>query len=120
MTKRETFASSALTRAVQGELGARRPTITRETDTSLSQESSTVDQHAIVSDNSMTVEHNATRQRYHLPLPKPRQKAEERSHASIYLPKGLMVWFRSYCQQNDVSMNQVVVEYVEELRRQSS
>ncbi len=120
MTKRETFASSALTRAVQGELGARHPTTTRGPDTNPSQKSDTVNQHTITSADNMTVEHNTTTQHYHLPLPKPRQKAEERSHASIYLPKGLMAWFRSYCQENDVSMNQVVVEYVEELRRQSS
>ncbi len=114
------FAPSALTRAAKGEIGARRDRIVEQAHTIESDNNSTAIRDAITQIPNIALQHDAITQRYSLPLPKPRQKKDPKVHTSVYMTAELLAWVKEYCHEHDLSMNGIIVEYLEELRRQES
>ena len=117
MSTKKQFAPSALTRAAQGEIGARRDKGTAGHD-EVPQDSAVTPLADIAPRRDTVASHSsATTRHYDLPLPLPKVKKEKPAHTSLYLPPNLLEWVKQYCFENDLSMNQIVCTYLEELRR---
>jgi hypothetical protein len=111
MSAKAKFAQSALARAAQGQIGARRGDAAEDQGGIAPPDSATRQSEETV------LQRDAMQQRYDLPLPKPRVKKQKPAHTSVYLPPDLLEWVKGYCFEHDLSMNAIVVEYLEELRR---
>ena len=119
MSSKQQFAPSALSRAAQGQIGARRQAPAEQSDDQTRHDNAPVEHDTPEQRDSATLQRSAMPQTYDLPLPAPRVKKEKPAHTSLYLPPDLLEWVKQYCFENDLSMNQIVCTYLEELRRRA-